>query len=41
MGIPKLFRWLVDQYPSVQQRVTETIGRDNKQVDNFYLDMNG
>lgn len=41
MGIPKLFRWLVDQYPAVQQRVTEAIGRDNKGVDNFYLDMNG
>ncbi|GAB5034709.1 dhm exonuclease [Nannochloropsis oceanica] len=41
MGIPKLFRWLVDLYPSVQQRVSETLGTETAKVDNFYLDMNG
>ena len=41
MGIPKLFRWLVDLYPSVQQRISESLGPQAEQVDNFYLDMNG
>ena len=41
MGIPKLFRWLVDLYPSVQQRVSETLGTETAKVENFYLDMNG
>ena len=37
-GIPKLFRWLVDLYPVVQQSVSEGLSIS---VDNFYLDMNG
>ncbi|TFJ83504.1 hypothetical protein NSK_005197 [Nannochloropsis salina CCMP1776] len=41
MGIPKLFRWLVDLYPAVQQRVGETLGTETAKVENFYLDMNG
>lgn len=42
-GIPKLFRWLVDLYPTVTQSVGEGLsGRGNSMVvDNFYLDMNG
>ncbi len=32
MGIPKLFRWLVDLYPSVQQRVSETLGTETAKV---------
>uniref|UniRef100_A0A7S1UDM3 Uncharacterized protein n=1 Tax=Phaeomonas parva TaxID=124430 RepID=A0A7S1UDM3_9STRA len=40
MGIPKLFRWLTDQYPSVTQGVSDSLGPD-RQVDNLYLDMNG
>lgn len=40
-GIPKLFRWLTDQYPSVNQRISEGLGNDNQDVDNLYLDMNG
>mmetsp|Transcript_22963 Transcript_22963/g.29979 ORF Transcript_22963/g.29979 Transcript_22963/m.29979 type:complete len:659 (-) Transcript_22963:392-2368(-) len=39
MGIPKLFRWLTDQYPSINQRISE--GLKDRKVDNFYLDMNG
>lgn len=39
MGIPKLFRWLTDQYPSINQRINE--GLKDREVDNFYLDMNG
>ena len=37
-GIPKLFRWLVDLYPVVQQSVNDGLSIN---VDNFYLDMNG
>ena len=37
-GIPKLFRWLVDLYPVVQQSVGDGLSTS---VDNFYLDMNG
>ena len=40
MGIPKMFRWLTDQYPNILNRrlgsATSIPG-----VDNFYLDMNG
>lgn len=32
MGIPKLFRWLVDLYPAVQQRVSETLGTETAKV---------
>jgi len=39
MGIPKLFRWLTDQYPTINQRISD--GLPGKIVDNFYLDMNG
>ncbi|CEL94169.1 unnamed protein product [Vitrella brassicaformis CCMP3155] len=39
MGIPKLFRWLIDLYPSVRQRIGDTLG--DTTVDTFYLDMNG
>ncbi|CAM9490109.1 unnamed protein product [Chrysoparadoxa australica] len=38
-GIPKLFRWLVDQYPAVT--TTEGFGQTTTPIDNFYLDMNG
>ena len=42
-GIPKMFRWLTDQYPAVNKRLNDGLGSPNapKQVDNFYLDMNG
>jgi len=39
-GIPKMFRWLTDQYPNINSRLNEGLGAD-KVVDNFYLDMNG
>jgi len=39
-GIPKMFRWLTDQYPNINRRLTEGLN-DDKIVDNFYLDMNG
>ncbi len=39
-GIPKMFRWLTDQYPNINSRLNEGLGSD-KVVDNFYLDMNG
>jgi hypothetical protein len=40
-GIPKMFRWLTDQYPDIiNNRLEEGLG-DDIQVDNFYLDMNG
>ena len=39
-GIPKMFRWLTDQYPSINRQLREGL-RDVKNVDNFYLDMNG
>ena len=41
MGIPKLFRWLTDQYPSVNQRISEGLSKDQQEIDNLYLDMNG
>ena len=39
-GIPKMFRWLTDQYPNINRRLSEGLSPD-LQVDNFYLDMNG
>lgn len=39
-GIPKMFRWLTDQYPNINSRLSEGLSSD-KLVDNFYLDMNG
>ena len=40
-GIPKLFRWLVDLYPTVLESVNNGFNNDNMKIDNFYLDMNG
>ena len=40
-GIPKMFRWLTDQYPNIiNNRLEEGLSKD-VEVDNFYLDMNG
>jgi 5'-3' exoribonuclease 1 len=40
-GIPKMFRWLTDQYPNIiRDRLEEGLSNDVA-VDNFYLDMNG
>lgn len=39
-GIPKMFRWLTDQYPNINRRLSEGLSSDVA-VDNFYLDMNG
>jgi hypothetical protein len=40
-GIPKMFRWLTDQYPDILNRqLEEGLGADLN-IDNFYLDMNG
>lgn len=40
-GIPKMFRWLTDQYPDIiNNRLEEGLAEDVS-VDNFYLDMNG
>lgn len=39
-GIPKMFRWLTDQYPNINSRLSEGLSSE-KVVDNFYLDMNG
>jgi hypothetical protein len=40
-GIPKMFRWLTDQYPDIiNNRLEEGLAEDIA-VDNFYLDMNG
>ena len=40
-GIPKMFRWLTDQYPDIlNNRLEEGLAEDIS-VDNFYLDMNG
>jgi len=39
-GIPKMFRWLTDQYPNINRRLSEGLTTSRK-VDNFYLDMNG
>lgn len=41
LGIPKMFRWLTDQYPNIiKDRLEEGLSEDIA-VDNFYLDMNG
>ena len=40
MGIPKMFRWLTDQYPSINRQLNEGLNY-NTVVDYFYLDMNG
>jgi 5'-3' exoribonuclease 1 len=41
-GIPKMFRWLTDQYPDILNRQLLEEGlSDDVSVDNFYLDMNG
>lgn len=40
-GIPKMFRWLTDQYPDVLNRQLQEGISDDLSVDNFYLDMNG
>jgi len=40
-GIPKMFRWLTDQYPDIiNNRLEEGLAEDIE-VENFYLDMNG
>ncbi len=38
-GIPKMFRWLVDLYPSVTAGVQGGDSFRTECVDNFYLDM--
>lgn len=35
-----MFRWLTDQYPNINRRLSEGLTSDLI-VDNFYLDMNG
>ena len=35
-----MFRWLTDQYPSINRRLSEGLTSDVS-VDAFYLDMNG
>ncbi|GMI50271.1 hypothetical protein TeGR_g6441 [Tetraparma gracilis] len=35
-----MFRWLTDQYPSINRRLSEGLS-PSAPVDNFYLDMNG
>ena len=43
-GIPKMFRWLTDQYPSIMERISDGLpaqGERGAVVDNLYLDMNG
>ena len=40
-GIPKMFRWLTDQYPDILSRQLEDGLREDLNIDNFYLDMNG
>jgi len=40
-GIPKMFRWLTDQYPDIINRQLEEGLSADLDVDNFYLDMNG
>jgi 5'-3' exoribonuclease 1 len=40
-GIPKMFRWLTDQYPDIINNRLEEGLSDDIAVDNFYLDMNG
>ncbi|KAJ1461024.1 XRN 5'-3' exonuclease N-terminus-domain-containing protein [Pelagophyceae sp. CCMP2097] len=43
-GIPKMFRWLTDQYPQIMERISDGLPADTDGeggVDNLYLDMNG
>jgi len=43
-GIPKMFRWLTDQYPQIMERISEALpeaGDSEDYIDNLYLDMNG
>ena len=40
-GIPKMFRWLTDQYPDILNNRLEQGLSPDMQVDAFYLDMNG
>jgi len=41
-GIPKMFRWLTEQYPSINKKINQgVIGDESDVVDNLYLDMNG
>lgn len=40
LGIPKMFRWLTDEYPDILNPNLQSLS-SNVQVDNFYLDMNG
>jgi hypothetical protein len=39
-GIPKMFRWLTDQYPNILNRRLGS-AQSIPPIDNFYLDMNG
>jgi len=39
-GIPKMFRWLTDQYPNILRRRLGS-ATSIPTIDNFYLDMNG
>lgn len=39
-GIPKMFRWLTDQYPNILNKRLNS-GNAIPPIDNFYLDMNG
>jgi hypothetical protein len=39
-GIPKMFRWLTDQYPNINRRINEGLS-ETVGVNHFYLDMNG
>lgn len=41
LGIPKMFRWLTDQYPNIINNRLEDGLSEDIAVDNFYLDMNG
>jgi len=41
-GIPKMFRWLTDEYPQINRQIAEGLNSNNAPpVDCFYLDMNG
>jgi 5'-3' exonuclease len=40
-GIPKMFRWLTDQYPDIINRQLDEGLAADLEVDSFYLDMNG
>lgn len=42
-GIPKMFRWLTDQYPTIMERISDVLPETGsaEPVSNLYLDMNG